>query len=261
MTPLQRTLLLDGGFSPYRLPGLALRLDASVLSSLTYDGGGAVSAWRDLSGRGRHTAQATGAAKPILTIAGSGNYVTFDGTDDVLAYSNAIFSQYGDATVLAVVAINSTPALDYGALISEGPGVNSSGNIITVACQYYGESVITWCTDVWGPGGMADLTGDLSSTTRMLVAMKWANWYSHKTNGSSSLRINRRPRNLTAQGADPGSPTTLSTCLIGAFADSRVSGGSFANMALSELLVFNVRQSDSAVRQAEAFLAKKWGMA
>jgi hypothetical protein len=57
MRPVSRSSL------PRRIRGLGLWLDASVRSSLTFNGDG-VSEWRDLSGRGRHFTQATAASQP-----------------------------------------------------------------------------------------------------------------------------------------------------------------------------------------------------
>lgn len=58
------TLLRKKGadFSPLDLPGLALWLDASDLSTIT-ESGGAVSQWDDKSGNANHATQGTGAAQ------------------------------------------------------------------------------------------------------------------------------------------------------------------------------------------------------
>lgn len=66
MTPLLRSLLLDGAFSPYRLAGLAARYDAAAGSTLTASASGRVSQWSDYSGKTRHLTQATGAAQPLF---------------------------------------------------------------------------------------------------------------------------------------------------------------------------------------------------
>jgi hypothetical protein len=51
------------GFTPARIADLGLWLDASVTSSLTFNGS-TVSEWRDLSGNGRHFAQSTAGSQP-----------------------------------------------------------------------------------------------------------------------------------------------------------------------------------------------------
>jgi len=50
-------------FDPRQIASLGLWLDASVDSSITFNGN-TVSEWRDLSGNGRHFAQATAASQP-----------------------------------------------------------------------------------------------------------------------------------------------------------------------------------------------------
>jgi hypothetical protein len=51
------------GFDPRRIANLGIWLDATVDSSLTFNGN-TVSEWRDLSGNGRHFAQGTAASQP-----------------------------------------------------------------------------------------------------------------------------------------------------------------------------------------------------
>lgn len=51
------------GFDPRRITGLGMWLDASVTSSLTFNGS-TVSEWRDLSGNGRHVSQTTAGFQP-----------------------------------------------------------------------------------------------------------------------------------------------------------------------------------------------------
>lgn len=64
MGRLLTLLRKKGGFSPADLPGLALWLDASDLSTITHSSG-AVSQWDDKSGNARHVVQATGSLQPV----------------------------------------------------------------------------------------------------------------------------------------------------------------------------------------------------
>jgi hypothetical protein len=73
------------GFTPARIADLGLWLDASVTSSLTFNGS-TVSEWRDLSGNGRHFAQATAGSQPTgdnRTLNGL-RVLDFDGGDVLL---------------------------------------------------------------------------------------------------------------------------------------------------------------------------------
>jgi hypothetical protein len=60
---LLRPRASGGGFDPRSIANCALWLDASVNSSLTFNGN-TVSEWRDLSGNGRHFSQGTAAFQP-----------------------------------------------------------------------------------------------------------------------------------------------------------------------------------------------------
>ena len=67
---------------------LAYMWDAEYSSTITRDGGGLVSEWRDLVD-GTPMVQATGASQPVYsaTSFGGGAGVTFDGVDDQLTYT------------------------------------------------------------------------------------------------------------------------------------------------------------------------------
>lgn len=54
------------GFDPRSITGLEMYLNAKVASSITLNGSN-VSEWRDLSGKGRHATQATGANQPAYS--------------------------------------------------------------------------------------------------------------------------------------------------------------------------------------------------
>jgi hypothetical protein len=76
------------GFTPARIADLGLWLDASVTSSLTFNGS-TVSEWRDLSGNGRHFAQTTAGSQPTgdnRTLNGR-RVLDFDGGDFLITNS------------------------------------------------------------------------------------------------------------------------------------------------------------------------------
>lgn len=70
-----------GAFTPKSISGLYLWLDASNSSSVTLNGGN-VSQWNDLSGGGRHFAQANAGGQPAYALAGQNgkNCLTFTGS-------------------------------------------------------------------------------------------------------------------------------------------------------------------------------------
>jgi hypothetical protein len=80
-----------GGFTPKTISGLGLWLDATDTSSLTFNGS-TVSEWRDLSGNGRHFAQATAASQPTgdNRTQNGRRVLNFDGGDVLLGNSAAL---------------------------------------------------------------------------------------------------------------------------------------------------------------------------
>lgn len=88
--------LLFGGFSPLRLPGLALWLKAdgtlwqdSARTTPAAADGDPVGAWDDASGNGRHVVQATAGSRPTLKLAIQNGrpVLRFDGVDDWLGFA------------------------------------------------------------------------------------------------------------------------------------------------------------------------------
>lgn len=73
------------GSTPVSVPGLFVWLDSLVPSSII-SSGGAISQWSDVSGRGNHFTQSTGANKPAL----SGSLISFNGTSSYLQNSSII---------------------------------------------------------------------------------------------------------------------------------------------------------------------------
>jgi hypothetical protein len=78
------------GFNPKQISGLYLWLNGSDSSSVTLNSGN-VSEWRDMSGGGRHFAQATSAAQPVYSTAAQNgkNCLTFDASRRLLSSSAA----------------------------------------------------------------------------------------------------------------------------------------------------------------------------
>lgn len=96
-------------FTPPRLPGLILWLDAQNLASITKNGSNQVTQWNDLSTSGANATQGTLASSPVYTATGisSRPALTFNGTTQLLdfvsppAFTN--FSVFAVATVSSAV--------------------------------------------------------------------------------------------------------------------------------------------------------------
>lgn len=93
-------------------PGLIAYFDARLSplwsnTSRTTPATSAVATWDDISGNGRHATQATGTKQPTLTTINGVAAVAFDGTDDVLAMSNALSLLSTQARVTVVICARS----------------------------------------------------------------------------------------------------------------------------------------------------------
>ncbi|MBI2299879.1 MAG: hypothetical protein HYU66_13210, partial [Armatimonadetes bacterium] len=89
--------------SPAELPGLALWLDAADPGALAFDGA-RVREWRDKSGRGRHLAAPTEAARPELVKGGRNGHdlVAFDGATHWLSGPPVLPAGQAAYTIAAV---------------------------------------------------------------------------------------------------------------------------------------------------------------
>jgi hypothetical protein len=77
MSPAVQDILLRPPFNPLRLPGLAAAYDART--GVTADSTNRVSAWADLSGKGRPLVQGTGANQPLWLPYSGNNYLHLPG--------------------------------------------------------------------------------------------------------------------------------------------------------------------------------------
>ena len=103
-------------------PGLittALWLDAADASTITTVSG-AVSQWNDKSGSGRNATQPTSTRRPTYSAAflNSKAVISFDGSDDILGFTNRTLASNVNAISYFFVAISNAPSsTDYRALI------------------------------------------------------------------------------------------------------------------------------------------------
>lgn len=231
MTPLLVSLLFDGGYSPYRLPGLAARFDASDLSSITFDGSNRVSQWRDKSGNLRHLAQATGSKQPLLQI-GARNNLLFDGADDWMQAPAFTLNQ--PETVYWVGQQVSWTADD---TLIEGNALNSFG------LQQDGRASSPRLAPVAGSYG--PITDAVTLGTDVVLAVV--------CNGASSrMQVNA----AAATTGDVGA-ANMGGLIVGATASSLKS----ANMTVKEILVFAAAHDAATRTRVNAWLGSKWGIA
>lgn len=182
-----------GGFSPLSLivaGDVATWLD-NDLSSFFSDtarttpavADGAIGAWADKSGQGRHYIQATAASQPALKLDGSFYGAEFDGAADLLACATGGITT-GAVTVVAVVKQTSSTGEAWGNksgnsgyrlimnaaggdTFSIGNGTNfanaasvglAASTVGVVAGVYSGTTISAYLNNVAGTGGTATLS-------------------------------------------------------------------------------------------------------
>lgn len=175
-------------FSPSDVPFLALRLDASDVSSINT---GSTFTWLDKSDNANHAVQATTANKPSSgTRAINGlNAIDFDGTSDFLSLTSGISSTSG-YTVYAVVTMDDTAT---NKVILSGaancPGIRANASeafqilLTGAAVQLLGTktgntspALLTAMTGGTAPnmlylGGVIDAQGDTATTYSAPVSL------------------------------------------------------------------------------------------
>jgi hypothetical protein len=113
--PMSPRLLrpLASGFNPNSIANLALWLDASATSSLTFNAD-TISEWRDLSGNGRHFSQATAAAQPngVARTKNGKRVLDFGGAQSLVGNSASlsIARNVGGITAFVVAKFDSVAA-------------------------------------------------------------------------------------------------------------------------------------------------------
>lgn len=249
------------GWTPAQI-STALWLDSADATTLfdAVSGGslvsadGAIARWQDKSGNARHATQATAGSRPLRKVAlqNSKDAVRFDGTDDFFAYASSVFSYTGAASVFAVTK-NTTPgAGEYGSVISEFNGANTS-----IGCQtnVFPTAEFRPATDCYAPGGVRFSTTGTAANCNV-VGWGWSNWSTHKTSGSV-LSLNGTEEVGTAYGATP-TGFTSTTRSIGRF-DSGTGPTNHLATDLCELVVVQSLLTESDRQKMVGYLAHKWG--
>lgn len=250
--------IADGGGSTRRprhinprFAGATLVLDARRIAATD---GASVTTWSDASGAANNATQATAGKKPTYkaAIQGGQPVVRFDGADDSLAYTTALWTYTGASTVVALLKA-SGGASNFGSVIAEYGGVTAS-----IGCQMtvFPNAGPELCTDVYAPGGMR-YNSTQSGSLFHVTAWRWTNWSTHKTNGATSLGVNGVHVAGTAYGSNPASLTST-TKRVGSFGES---ANSFFIGDIGSLAVIPVALEPPLRRRLEHALALSWKVA
>lgn len=245
--------------TPETISGLTGWWDASDSTTL-YDattGGSAVAAdggvarLEDKSGNGRHFIQSTSAARPArkTSVQNSLDVLRFDGSDDTLGGNVFYFDDIvaaGGYTIFSVAKCTAASFNDSSPVANEFLLSENSGGY----GAFYFRS-----TNLVGAMGFSNGTAPagLHSVTTAYTIGNWA-YFTQKWDGSNlSIRSNG------------GSPASTASDNLFAFTTSvslgeQVSGGTFFEGDLGELVVYNVALSDTDRNAIESYLSAKWGL-
>lgn len=216
--------------------------DASVVSSITDAGAGAVSQWNDLSGSAYHLTQGTGGARPTTgtrTINGR-NVIDFDGSSDFMDSSCPTSDRTSSTFVVAAADTFGQQDKIYGSSGSGGEALRISSDAIHAprclcvdkdnVAQLYQSTLGPGCGGVLRPFVAACLLTDTTIEIRI-------NGASQSTSESSTFTAAR----------------TL-----------RISGGStgveFFNGVIGEFIKYSAALAASEADMVIAYLSKKWGI-
>jgi len=258
MSPMNNRLLAPrASFDPRSIAGLGMWLDASVDSSLTFNGN-TVSEWRDLSGNGRHATMVTAAVQPDATTRTQNGLrvLDFNGSKAMLVHS------------VAASVVNLTGA----AIARNVPGVT-----MIATCGFDTSSgtqfLFTASTNVQAARSSIVLTGgNIVSGGRRLDADSFASvGYAHNANAniiSGVLDYANSDAFIYENGALKNSSTSFQTDGNSEDGDSQsVEIGSTGNSASSrldgfigELLVFQRALTTTERQAVERALGRKWGI-
>jgi len=225
------------GFNPKSISGLAAWYDASVASSITFNGS-TVSQWNDLSGNGQHQVQGSASLQPnySATNANGKPALTTTGTQWMQA---SAFASSAAATVFMVWKISSasgTPFMWQRGVVNDvhsflmNPGTNQiqarrgSSNQGTLTVSDLG------VTDIWRVGTL------VFSTTLSRI-------YNGNTVGTDN----------TATVSAPVGNKVLTLFAL----DSGTRAG---NPGFAEFLYYSSQLDDAQQAKVRTYLGKKWGI-
>lgn len=241
--------LWSAPFTPKRLSGLVLWLDAGTLSGADGD---AVATWSDLSGLSNHVTQATGAKQPVVkhAILNGRKVVRFDGTDDILHKADAAsldistgFTWFfvgkrvgtGNDMFFIKQGDNATAEAVYGSGVVDADSKNL--NSFRVDAE-------AWADVVTGTNAMVDDTFAI-----VAGAYDGANAYLFKDGAANG------------SAAKTGSITnSTGNFSVGGY-DAAFSGSEYLNGDIAELILYNRALSATDRRRVEGYLGKKYGIA
>ena len=237
-------------FTPKKISGLALWLDASDLSTITKDGSDYVSAWADKSGKGFNVAQGTGSAQPLW----ASNTISFDGSSDFLlsATGLALMKNKASGTMIVVGSIEN-PANTTAQFVYCSVTATAATRLGFTIGPTIGNSVRI--------GGRRIDTDSFDSTTAETIT--YGNTYimtgiSDYANAKAYLYLNNvlKQTDGSFQTAGNTSDTTSKNISIGADA----AGTLFTKCILKEVLIYEKALTSTELTRVNQYLSRKWSV-
>jgi hypothetical protein len=240
---------LASGFNPKSIAGLGLWLDASVTSSLTFNGD-TVSEWRDLSGSGRHFSQATAGSQP------DGNSRTqnglrvldFDG-NDFLTGNSATLNLTRNVSGLTVFAVVKEDVIASNVTLFFA---STGGGLTRLSVRNFG-------TQKTAGGRRLDAdsfasTGDNLRTTNPLVSSVVADY------ANADLFLYESGTLTASNTSFQTAGTTSDTDSTGVSIAGNLAGAEGLNGFFSEVVVYQRALPTTERQKIEGYLAWKWGL-
>jgi len=239
-------------FTPKKISGLALWLDASDLSTITKDGSNYVTQWNDKSGKGFNVAQGTGSAQPQWV----SSEVVFDGSSDVLLSAGGLdlIKNKAGATVFAVAKITVATGTNlpfFTITINSGPATGASRLLLSTGTANGTVRTAGRRLDADTLDGPADE----AYTLNQRYIFTGINDY---TNAKAYLYFNNalKQTDNTFQTAGASSDTTSNGFSIGGNYVATI----FCKVNISEVIVYESALSTNDIAKVSRYLANKWGV-
>lgn len=236
-------------FSPgYLNPTLWLDASSRVFSGVSLTAavhGDPVQTWHDMSANRNHATQATLAKRPTFRDVAGVKAVRFDGTDDVMAFTNAI--NFGvNRTVFAVGQLHDETGVAARILFANSGSGNWYVGITGASDQSFSSYLNTALVQETDTGTLSPF-----STSRKVATYRWS------TSGANVAALHRVNETVSynATDADGHSDPASGIFVVGGF-DATPSIP--IPIDLNELIVYDKALSDSEQAIVRSYLYAKW---
>lgn len=240
--------------APSSLPGLALWLDSSDASTISFSSGSIMSAWNDKLGNGNNATQSTTALQPVFQNQG----VYFGSTQFLNLASSASILQnipYAGCFVVANVTQAQTQNTNRGAVLVISNGTNGNARFSLSLDNINNPA----------PGVLArTLDGDLINAAGEVTTYAYNNRFLSFGEANYSAGTLREFLNGTQSGTTGSLASSGNTSNTPSFATPTINVNSavqrLTNTYVYEIILFRSALTTTQRQQVEGYLAGKWGL-